>query len=321
MYTRSNSQNDDNIVRYTRTSSWATRFHSNRRSNNKRINPLYTESEKAFLAPQKKKSSSINAVFLQKAFAHIMDLKSQKEQEEVSASIQEPDSPSTPELSIHESNSMSPGSSLSASSSSSSFIKQEDGDLDSVDIQQAMRSLMEDEENESTDEEDDMAHFMPQGKKSVTCPDLSGMTNTDFEKRPLPPLPSIEDPDVNTSFGSLELCSRTSYLKKQTTVKMTRAATKGQVHLKRAATWLGLAGQKFLASPQVQNIGHLVSQKYHSASENMLLRLASNHNNFPAVPSSHSCISNQQEEETSKKLRLSEEVVYGTDSDHFAYLR
>jgi hypothetical protein len=320
MYQRSNSQNDDNIVRYTRTS-WATRL----QSSNKRINPLYTESEKAFLAPQKKKHAAINAAFLQKAFTHIMDMKSQKEKDQGDTSAnKEPDSPSTPELSIHESNSISPSS--SSVSSSSSFVDKDD--LNSIEIYQGMQRLMNyngdssSSDDEDEDEDDMEVSIMTQGKKSVTSPDLSGMTNTDFVERPLPPLPSIEDEDVNMSYGSLELCSRTSYLKKQTTVKMTRAATKGQVQLKRAATWLGLAGQKFLASPQVQNIGHLVSQKYHSASENMLSRLAGNHNNLPILSSSHtSSISDQQDQEDSKKLRLSEEVVYGTDSDHFAYLR
>lgn len=329
MYQKSNNQNDD-IVRFTRTS-WATRLQSKRYSN-KRVNPLFTESEKALLAPQKKKQTAINAAFLQKAITHIMDIKSQKGQDgdTVAPNNQEPNSPTTPELSIHESSSASPTS----SSASSSFIEQDD--LDSVEIHQTMQHLIDDEQEvDSTDEEDEgdqeqddnIVRNISQRKKSVTCPDLSKMANTNFEDRPLPPLPSIDDEDVNTSFGSLELCSRTSYLQKKTTVKMTRAATKGQVHLKRAATWLGLAGQKFLASPQVQNISHLVTQKYRSASENMLCRLASNHNNFPGVKSSCSSISSVQQNhedtsnQASRKLRLSEEVVYGTDSDHFAYLR
>ncbi|KAF1803583.1 hypothetical protein FB192DRAFT_1301224 [Mucor lusitanicus] len=65
-------------------------------------------------------------------------------------------------------------------------------------------------------------------------------------------------------------------LKRQATIKMTRAASKGQIHLKRAATWLGQ--KMLLASPQMQNFGLLMSQKYHSVANfggNAMLRLNS----------------------------------------------
>ncbi|KAI8371956.1 hypothetical protein EDC96DRAFT_477498 [Choanephora cucurbitarum] len=75
------------------------------------------------------------------------------------------------------------------------------------------------------------------------------------------------------SSNSLELVNKTSYFKRHAAMQMTRAASKGHIQLKRAATWLGLVGQRFLTAPPVQSFGLYVSQKYQSASDHVLMRL------------------------------------------------
>lgn len=82
-------------------------------------------------------------------------------------------------------------------------------------------------------------------------PDLSMIMD-----RPLPPLP-VESVGLKRAM---------------TTSKI---ATKGQEQLKRATTWLGLAGQKIKqATPQVQQLGQKITKS--STSFHNLLRLASN---------------------------------------------
>ncbi|KAI8092246.1 uncharacterized protein B0P05DRAFT_525436 [Gilbertella persicaria] len=156
---------------------------------------------------------------------------------------------------------------------------------------------------------------------SQTCPNLSSVVDTSFDDRPLPPLPLTKQQKEASSHSSysstsLELQSRTSYFKRHAAIKMTRAASKGQIQLKRAATWLGLAGQKLLASPQVQSLGLYVSQKYHSASENVLLRLTQSYGH-----NLNHLTTGKRPQEKEKPPQLSNDIIYGTDSDHCAFIK
>lgn len=251
--------------------------------NAKRISP-YTAIEKkvVILSPKKSKSSHLKSAFFQKA---IMNHAAQKQ------------SP-TPEL-------CSPSSSCSSSSSLST------SETDSAEIDGVIQRLLDDENSikTDTDEEDyddDIVEqalsrilSSKQGQKSQTCPDIVALD------RPLPPLPMEKLTKSVEQFRS----SSTLYT---STSKITRAAaTKGHVQLKRAATWLGLPVQRLLASPQVQNLGLLMSRKYNS-SGNVLI----NRHNLPVLSISNSTFSTNDslQEET-------KELVYGTDSDHFAFLK
>jgi hypothetical protein len=90
--------------------------------------------------------------------------------------------------------------------------------------------------------------------KIQTCPNLGFLT-----------------PDISST--SIELCQKTNH--------MARVAIKGQVQLKRAATWLGLASQKLLTSPNVLG----------------------------------------QFKKLTWPTEQVEEMVYGTDADHVIYLQ
>lgn len=67
--------------------------------------------------------------------------------------------------------------------------------------------------------------------KSQTCPEISLI--------------------ASISTTSIELCSQYAFFKQNTANKVTRAATLGRTQLKRAATWLGLAGQRLRSSQNV----------------------------------------------------------------------
>ncbi|GAA5815368.1 hypothetical protein MFLAVUS_008875 [Mucor flavus] len=137
-------------------------------------------------------------------------------------------------------------------------------------------------------------------KKSLTCPNIVALD------RPLPPLPSTKSLDLfNTTALSKGYAS---------TTKITRAAaSKSQVQLKRAATWLGLPVQRILASPQVQNMGSMIHQKYPS---HLFLR----RHNLPVLSISNSTLSTNRSSPEQQLADFSKELVYGTDSDHFAFL-
>ncbi|KAG0786228.1 hypothetical protein G6F22_007693 [Rhizopus arrhizus] len=115
-------------------------------------------------------------------------------------------------------------------------------------------------------------------KKSQTCPNLSLCA----PDRPLPPLPTERKP------------------------RMTRAISKGQMHLKRTTTWIGLPVQKWLASPPMQNLGVMMSKRYHSIAENMVRLPHTTH------------------EDTGKEedgLCSSKDFVYRTNHDHCTFIR
>lgn len=138
-------------------------------------------------------------------------------------------------------------------------------------------------------------------EKSQTCPNIVALD------RPLPPLPSTKSMDLfNTTVLSKGYAS---------TTKITRAAaSKSQVQLKRAATWLGLPVQRILASPQVQNMGSMIHQKYPS---HLFLR----RHNLPVLSISNSTLSTNCSSPEQQLADFSKELVYGTDSDHFAFLK
>lgn len=241
--------------------------------NAKRISPYTAAIEKkvVILSPKKSKSSSLKAAFFQKAISNHVQKESR-----------------TPEL----------------SSSLSSF------ESDSVEIDGVIQRLLDDDHSIKTDTDEEdydddiveqaLSRILTSKMKSQTCPNIVAMD------RPLPPLPPQKELVVSKSveqFSSSALYASTS--------RITRAAaTKGQVQLKRAATWLGLPVQRLLASPQVQNLGLLMSRKYNS-SGNVLIR----HNNLPVLSISNSTFS------TKDSLDETKELIYGTDSDHFAFLR
>lgn len=188
------------------------------------------------------------------------------------------------------------------SSSLSSF------DSDSVEIDGVIQRLLDDEHSISTDtdEEDYDDDIVEQAlsrilssKKSQTCPNIVALD------RPLPPLPHEEKLSKSVEQFSSMYAS---------TTKITRAAaTKGQVQLKRAATWLGLPVQKLLASPQVQNLGLMMSRKYNSSGNVLMSR-----HNLPVLSISNSTFSTKESVADDEFTR---ELIYGTDSDHFAFLR
>ncbi|KAL0140387.1 hypothetical protein V8B55DRAFT_1575623 [Mucor lusitanicus] len=311
----------------------------------KRIVPFRStsDSKQTYLGPQKSTKSP----------KRVATAAAQQKNQEESQS-------DAPELSISEQEQSVGPSTPSLDSSMSSFNDSEH----SFDMDRIVQELLDNEDTSSCcpskqDEEgEDIVHravaMLNSQRKSSTCPNLTIVTsNTDIgyqhdheeeeeeqeedQERPLPPLPTKEESELTISNNSIELCSKTSMLKRQATIKMTRAASKGQIHLKRAATWLGQ--KMLLASPQMQNFGLLMSQKYHSVANfggNAMLRLnsTSHLDTFPPAlsmsassSSSSSCASlssmddQDQQQQKARKLGFSEKVIYGTDADHFAYLR
>ncbi|CAO3693060.1 unnamed protein product [Rhizopus stolonifer] len=131
-------------------------------------------------------------------------------------------------------------------------------------------------------------------KKSQTCPDL---TFCEIEGRPLPPLPTDPKPRASQ--------------------RMTRALSKGQMHLKRTTTWIGVPVQKLFASPPVHNFGALMSKKYHSAAENML-RFQSNLQTHMALSNSEELNFHRQEKDTVDDVN---NFIYQTDHDHCTFIR
>lgn len=330
----------------------------------KRITPFrpMSDSKQSYLGPQKNtltKPTYLNANAIQKALLQMV--RHQKSSKRVTAAQQESQEESdsdTPELSISEQEQSAGPSTPSLDSSFSSYNDSEH----SFDMDRIVQALLDNDDTSSyspsrQDEKgEDVVNraiaLLNSQRKSSTCPNLTIVTNNSDigyqhdqeeeeeregkQERPLPPLPTKEESELTVSNNSIELCSKTSMLKRQATIKMTRAASKGQIHLKRAATWLGQ--KMLLATPQMQSFGLLVSQKYHSVANfggNAMLRLnSSSHlDNFPPAlsmsASSYSSTSilssiddqEQQQQQQSRKLGFSEEVIYGTDADHFAYLR
>ncbi|EPB81430.1 hypothetical protein HMPREF1544_11865 [Mucor circinelloides 1006PhL] len=325
----------------------------------KRITPFRSMSDhkQTYLGPQKTtstKSVYLNANIIQKALLQMV--RNQKNQKQVAAikKNQEESGSSTPELSISEQEQSAGPSTPSLDSSISSYNASSEP---SSEMDRIVQELLDNDDTSSyclaeEDEEGDIVDraeaLMNGQRKSSTCPNLTIITNnTDTgyqyeeeeeqeqeqeQERDLPPLPNKEESELTSSNNSIELCSKTSMLKRHATMKMTRAASRGQVHLKRAATWLG---QKvLLASPQMQSFGLLMSQKYHSVTNfggNVMLRLnSSSHlDSFPPAlslsastsASSFCSIDEQEQQKQAKKLGFSQEVIYGTDADHFAYLR
>lgn len=351
MYSRSHSTTDARL-------GWSDsikKFKSQRYA--KRIAPFrsISDNKETYLGTQNNtltKATTMNANIIQKALLQMV--KNQKSQKQAivaaaaaaaEASIkndQGHSDSSTPELSINEQEQSDEPSTPSLVSSVSSYNDSEH----SLDMDRIIQELLDNDDTGSScldDDDQDIVEkavlMMNSTRKSQTCPDLTIVTNNidvqvrEEEQRPLPPLPNKEESELTISSNSIELCSKTSILKKHATLKMTRAASKGQIHLKRAATWLNQ--KMLLASPQVQSLGLLVSKKYHSVTSfggNAMLRLnsSSNLDNFPPVVSisaatSASDLSSmdepEQQQQQVKKLGFSEELVYGTDADHFTYLR
>ncbi|KAL9558656.1 hypothetical protein MBANPS3_000793 [Mucor bainieri] len=343
----------------------------------KRIAPFRATSDgkQTYLGPQKNKSTKsayLNANIIQKALLQMVRHQKTSKQVEAAADQQknqEESESNTPELSINEQEQIAGPFTPSLDSSITSYNDSEhsfDMDrivqelLDNDDTSSYCPSLQDQDSEEGEDIVDRAVAMLNSQRKSSTCPNLTIVTNnTDIryqhdddeeeeeqeeeqeqeQERPLPPLPTQEESELTVSNNSIELCSKTSMLKRQATIKMTRAASKGQIHLKRAATWLGQ--KMLLASPQMQSFGLLMSQKYHSVANfggNAMLRLnsTSHLDTFPpalSMSASSSCISassllgtddqeqQQKQQHQARKLGFSEEVIYGTDTDHFAYLR
>ncbi|GAN05259.1 hypothetical protein MAM1_0086d04728 [Mucor ambiguus] len=336
----------------------------------KRIAPFKSASDtkQNYLGPQKSnltKSTYLNANIIQRALLQMVKRQKSSKQVAAAAANQQKNQGelenNTPALSISEQEQSAGPSTPSLGSSISSYNDSEHSfDMDRI-VQKLLDSddtssycpSKQDQDNEKEEDIVDRAVAMLNGqRKSSTCPNLTIVTsNTDIgyqhddgeeqeeeeQERPLPPLPSKEESELTISNNSIELCSKTSMLKRQATIKMTRAASKGQVHLKRAATWLGQ--KMLLASPQMQSFSLLVSQKYHSVtnfggSPILQLNSTSHLDTFPPAlsMSASSCCSSasnlssmddqeEQQQKQARKLGLSEKVIYGTDADHFAYLR
>ncbi|CEP17496.1 hypothetical protein [Parasitella parasitica] len=317
----------------------------------KRIVPFRSlnDAKHTYLGSQKNtftKSTHMNTNIIQKALLQMIKYQRNRQQASIKDNNQEESDHGTPGLSINEHEQSDEPSTPSLATSICSYNDSEHSfDVDfiaqnQIDNEGANSCCLDNQHNivEST------VSILKTTRKSSTCPNLTVVTcNTDTERdqggeseqRPLPPLPNTEESELAVSNNSIELCSKTSILKRHATIKMTRAASKGQVHLKRAATWLGQ--KMLLASPQLQNFGLLVSQKYHSVTGfggNALLRLSNSSHlgNFPPAVSISASSSNsdvagfeeqkqKQQQQQDKKLRFREELIYGTDAEHFAYLR
>ncbi|KAI8876324.1 hypothetical protein K501DRAFT_279526 [Backusella circina FSU 941] len=137
--------------------------------------------------------------------------------------------------------------------------------------------------------------------------------------RPLPPLP--QNHQTNTM-------SPPSSLLKRKTACVSNVATKGQIQLKRAATWLGLPVQKIFASPKIHQISQAVISKYNSAG-NVLFNNNSNCNNFPLnsdniiqIPTIASTVSSSTSSSIDKDLMECnpEDIIYGRENDHYGFL-
>lgn len=132
--------------------------------------------------------------------------------------------------------------------------------------------------------------------KSQTCPDLFTTA-----------APTM----FSTSSATLELCSPYTMFKQNATYKMTRAATKGQIQLKRAATWLvGLAttSHKVATVAQHQKIAVTEHLSFAESTKKEGESLCS------SISSSNYSI---QQEQTKPSV----ELVYGTDMDHVNYIK
>lgn len=348
-------------------SKWTSSFHSLKRLKSQRISPFNANAvEKKVVvvleSPKKKKSK---AAFFQKAISNLVQSQqSQQPMTVVNGVEEEEEQVKTPELSsINDQENDT--SSVSSSDSNSSYSSGSDSsaygdDNNSVEIDDVVQRILDEQDGLSTDTDEEdynddivgqaLSRILSQ-KNSATCPEISAVLD-----RPLPPLPhpqqeeeeeydqqsgesddnsSSEEDDDDLLAKSVEIFKakiNTHALLKRyaSTTKLTTmaAATNGKVHLKRAATWLGLPVQKLLASPQVQNFGLLMSQKYNSV--NMLSSLTGGSNNVPVVLSiSNSTLDDDILEEKEKTLVHSKsqeqpfikELIYGTDSDHFAFLR
>ncbi|KAI8646147.1 hypothetical protein BD408DRAFT_410748 [Parasitella parasitica] len=308
----------------------------------KRIVPFrsLSDAKPTYLGPQKgtpTKPTHANANIIQKALLQMVKYQRNRQQALVKNNNQEESQNGMSGLSINEPR-QSTGPSTPSLACSISSCNDSDYSLD-VDASAQRRQKNSNASFYCSDIVDKAISSLKAARKSSTCPNLTAVScNTDTEKdpgeqneqRPLPPLPNTEESELTNSDNSIELCSKPSNLKRHATMKMTRAASKGQVHLKRAATWLGQ--KMLLASPQVQNLGLLVSQKYHSVTSfggNALLRFSnSSHlDNFPLVLSASAsasvsdAASLDEREQQAKRLGFKEELIYGTDADHFAYLR
>jgi hypothetical protein len=137
--------------------------------------------------------------------------------------------------------------------------------------------------------------------------------------RPLPPLPQSDK--------TKSISPPSSILRRKATC-VSNVATKGQIQLKRAATWLGLPVQKMFASPKIHQISQAVLSKYSSAG-NVLLNNSSG-NNFPSnndseiqIPTAASTISSSTTSFIDPELMKcnSEDILYGRENDHYGFLK
>ncbi|KAG1582128.1 hypothetical protein G6F48_009365 [Rhizopus delemar] len=131
------------------------------------------------------------------------------------------------------------------------------------------------------EEQDGEEGRVTEKKKSQTCPNLSLCA----PDRPLPPLPT------------------------ERKRRMTRAISKGQMHLKRTTTWIGLPVQRWLASPPLQHLGVMMSKRSPSAAENIV----QTQSQWPPTASETG-----QEEDG---LCSDKEFVYQTNHDHCTFIR
>lgn len=296
----------------------------------KRVSPFYSsaaiEKKVVVISPKKKRSASIKAALFKKALFGFSQKQEQSEEEENEESPQED---TTPELSINDD--VSSGQSSSCSSSYvSSLSDDDDYSVNVDDIRQQLLSENNDELDTDDDYDDDiieqaLTRILTSKNKSQTCPDL---TLTSEEEIVESTTPAESEEDILSKSVELFSNKNSKLLHRYTsTSQLTRAAaSKGQVQLKRAVTWLGLPVQRMLASTQIQNLGMKMSRTSAALAGNAFF--FSKHD-VPALSLSSSTISTCATQETKEKIKtvqpheqpFTKELVYGTDSDHFAFLR
>lgn len=295
----------------------------------KRVSPFYSsaaiEKKVVVISPKKKRSASIKAALFKKAL-FTFGQKQEQEQEENEESTHED---TTPELSINDDASSGPSSSCS-SSYVSSLSDDDDYSVNVDDIVQQLLNENNDELDTDDDYDDDiieqaLTRILTSRNKSQTCPDL---TLTSEEEIVESTTPAESEEDILSKSVELFSNKNSKLLQRYTsTSQLTRAAaSKGQVQLKRAVTWLGLPVQKMLASTQLQNLGMKMSQTSAALAGNAFF--LSKHD-VPALSLSSSTISTCDTQEIKEKTEtiqpheqpFTKELVYGTDSDHFAFLR
>ena len=284
----------------------------------KRISPFtaleVVEKKVLVKSPNLKKSTSMKAALLQKAifsFGHFQQQPVLVEQET-----------KTPELSINEE------ISSSASSSVSSLDDEEDDDC-SLHINDIVQQILagdagsidtdaDDEEEDEEEQDDDevieqaLCRMLTTKVISQTCPNILELS------RPLPALPSESGSETDLLSKSVELLNSNNYnslLQKYVSAnRLTRAAAnKGQVGLKRAVTWLSVPIKKVLGP--VQNQGLKTGQPENFA------QTENDQCNSPNLSSTSLAAFQKEEESSVNQQALTKKLVYGTEADHFAFLR